>query len=384
MASPEPTLARLRHRLLERLPAGYMALPGLWTRQDEPARLLIGLLPDRVVFSSRYLQLRDADRQLYLLAHLAGHCLLGHTPWATAPTGPRRVAEDMQVNALLASLGWPVPPECAPPATAQRNLPVSALGRLLSPEVVAGYPLLDTHGLAHAHPDGQRSEEVTPGGQEAETDEGEAGEETEHPELSDTGSPPDEDDKPGTGGLRAGRLTARPATMPTGTTLPWWSWLARWLRFRSPRDYRFDRPGRREAPPFLLPSLGGREAWLMIAIDISGSIPDQVVQRFIDEVENLRRHVPARIRLLLADNRVHEDRLLPMGSPMVLPPIRGGGGTDFRPVLERFDRDQRQDLLIYFTDLRGEMPKRAPAGTVLWVRAGSDLKPPFGKVIDWT
>ncbi|MGC9457524.1 MAG: VWA-like domain-containing protein [Halothiobacillaceae bacterium] len=376
-------LTRLRHRLLARFPEGYAALPGRWECRTEPDRLLIGLLSDRVVYAPGFFDLPQS-RQLYLLAHLAGHGLLGQQPWASAPASARQVAEDMQVTALLDSLGWAAPAGCPSVDHVRCDLPTAVLARRLTNQAIADYPPLDTHGLAQADTPPEPAEGVAPGGQDTDED---ASDQPSDAEQAAEGAlseqTPDADQRPAAGRTHPGRVQGQPESPGQAGQVPWWSWLARWLRFRSPRDYRFDRPGRREAAPFILPSLGGREAWLMVAVDISGSIPPEVVQQFLEEVERLRCHVPARLRLLLADNHVHRDEELPMGRILTLPPFQGGGGTDFRPVFEKFAQDRRQELLIYFTDLRGDLPARPPDRPVLWLRAGSDLKPPFGQVIDW-
>lgn len=61
--------------------------------------------------------------------------------------------------------------------------------------------------------------------------------------------------------------------------------------------------------------------------------------------------------------------------------VFGGGGTDFRPVFDKIDKDGIEpDVLIYFTDLEGTFPSRAPRYSVVW-GALTDHTPPFGDVV---
>jgi predicted metal-dependent peptidase len=66
--------------------------------------------------------------------------------------------------------------------------------------------------------------------------------------------------------------------------------------------------------------------------------------------------------------------------------IRGGGGTDFRPVFDWIDKDcaqggDRPDALIYFTDTQGWFPEHPPAYPVIWVSLLPDTTVPWGDLI---
>ena len=56
--------------------------------------------------------------------------------------------------------------------------------------------------------------------------------------------------------------------------------------------------------------------------------------------------------------------------------IHGGGGTDFCPAFEWIStRDQRPDLVVYFTDALGSFPDREPDCPVIWLVKGKTKVP---------
>lgn len=56
--------------------------------------------------------------------------------------------------------------------------------------------------------------------------------------------------------------------------------------------------------------------------------------------------------------------------------VKGRGNTDFRPPLEKdFIRDQRPDVVVYFTDGGGKAPTRSPSVPVIWCLTQFGKKP---------
>ncbi|NEX22321.1 hypothetical protein G3480_18765 [Thiorhodococcus mannitoliphagus] len=165
--------------------------------------------------------------------------------------------------------------------------------------------------------------------------------------------------------------------------LPWRSLLARYLTAFSREDYSYQRPSRREGD-FILPSLRSQQIDLAIAVDTSGSIKDNELDEFIAEIDALKGQVSARITLLPCDAALCE------GAPFRFEPweaferpknIQGGGGTSFRPVFEWIEREAaRPDLLVYFTDAKGDPPPQAPPYPVIWLIKGR-AEVPWGQRI---
>jgi predicted metal-dependent peptidase len=155
--------------------------------------------------------------------------------------------------------------------------------------------------------------------------------------------------------------------------LPWRAILARHFAISQRDDYSWRRPSRREGEA-ILPRLSSEGIDVVAAIDTSGSIGDDELREFVSELDALKGQVRARVTLLACDNK-----LSPQGpwdfepwDAMRLPAsIEGGGGTDFRPVFEWVERENRTpDLLVYFTDAEGEFPVQPPAYPVIWLVKG--------------
>ncbi len=124
---------------------------------------------------------------------------------------------------------------------------------------------------------------------------------------------------------------------------------------------------------------------LAVMVDVSGSVEDQVLDRFAAEVDAISRRTGAALTIIAGDDRVRSvTHPKPGQSGLTARSFEGGGGTDFTPLLEEADR-HRPDLGIVLTDLDG--PARfEPLWPVLWaVPEGERRRPvPFGRklVID--
>jgi predicted metal-dependent peptidase len=65
------------------------------------------------------------------------------------------------------------------------------------------------------------------------------------------------------------------------------------------------------------------------------------------------------------------------------PTLKGGGGTDFRPVFEYVESlNEDFKFLIYFTDGEGSFPDHEPVIDTLWVMPKHKTKIPFGNLLE--
>lgn len=114
----------------------------------------------------------------------------------------------------------------------------------------------------------------------------------------------------------------------------------------------------------------------VIAIDTSGSVQGEIVQRFLQRTCDVLRQSGSftrrvEIYLVQCDAEIQSvQRLTDLDQLNELIPrlrLRGFGGTDFRPVFEYVDqlletrRLTRLNGLLYFTDGVGTYPEKAPA-----------------------
>ncbi|MEM9304309.1 MAG: VWA-like domain-containing protein [Pseudomonadota bacterium] len=117
---------------------------------------------------------------------------------------------------------------------------------------------------------------------------------------------------------------------------------------------------------------------LAVVLDISGSIDDALLGRLAAELNAISRRAGAIVVFIAGDDAVrHVEEFQP--GTLGLPPLEGGGGTDFEPLLEEAMR-RRCDLAVVLTDLLGPTGSR-PRFPVHWVvpRSSADVPMPFGE-----
>ena len=186
--------------------------------------------------------------------------------------------------------------------------------------------------------------------------------------------------------IQAGKLGGSMARMVDHLLqpqLPWRMLLAHYMTRASRNDYSFAHPSRREGTA-ILPGLRSQHIDLLVVLDTSGSISDDEMQEFLSEVNAIKGQVGARITLHACDEKLAAE------GPWIFDPwedvklpgkLPGGGGTRFTPVFEWAEwQDRAPDLLVYFTDARGEFPKSEPSYPVLWLVKGKE-KVPWGQRI---
>lgn len=168
----------------------------------------------------------------------------------------------------------------------------------------------------------------------------------------------------------------------------WRSQLWRWL-VRTPDDFQgFDR--RFAWQRIYVEQLEGESIRAEVCIDTSGSINEEQLDAFLGELRGIIRSYPTvKCRLWYADAECYGPYEVD-ATGRVPEPI-GGGGTDFRPFLERASKGDLAEstcegppLLVYLTDGHGHFPDKAPSAPVLWAVVPGGLesrKFPFGQVV---
>jgi predicted metal-dependent peptidase len=147
-------------------------------------------------------------------------------------------------------------------------------------------------------------------------------------------------------------------------------------------NYSMSRPNRRYiGSNVFLPTLRSKSMReLTIVIDTSGSISPPLFQQFLFQAHSICCQIkPQKIRLIQCDAGIHEDKIIKLQDLREVK-LKGGGGTDFRPV---FRAVQSSDCMLFFTDLFGDFPRKAPSYPVLWLDwdSGYSGKVPFGEHI---
>jgi predicted metal-dependent peptidase len=129
------------------------------------------------------------------------------------------------------------------------------------------------------------------------------------------------------------------------------------------------------------PKKSGRVA---IAVDTSGSIPDEILSRFTGEVAAVMRQTGATVLLISADakvNGVEEFRGTDGETRLRNYRYVGRGGTDFRPAIAQM-AEWKPDVAIYLTDLEGDCGEQ-PAFPFIWtILPGYDsAEGPWGQTL---
>ena len=125
-----------------------------------------------------------------------------------------------------------------------------------------------------------------------------------------------------------------------------------------------------------------RNQKIAVAIDTSGSISEDELVIFFNEIHSMWRY-GAEIEVIECDSKVRETYNYNGNFPKF---INGRGWTDFNPVFEYINRDRNNmyDGCIYLTDGEAREPGTRPKCKVFWVvtadgKIGSHLK--FGRVV---
>jgi len=148
-------------------------------------------------------------------------------------------------------------------------------------------------------------------------------------------------------------------------------------------DYKLTPPNKRYlSQGIALPSLSGEKIKIVIAVDSSGSIDQNLLTRFLNEVESIMNSFPSfEIDLLIADAKVHEHHILYPGDELEYT-IKGGGGTNFENTFLYVDENiDNITLFLYFTDGLGKFPLDEPNYDVVWIMPQEDVAIPFGRKI---
>lgn len=124
-----------------------------------------------------------------------------------------------------------------------------------------------------------------------------------------------------------------------------------------------------------------------VTVDTSGSMGERQLARAVSEIAGILRTTSSDVEFLACDAAVHEARKVRTWQEAAAA-LKGGGGTDFRPVFEHLSglplHDQ-PDVLVFVTDGMGPAPELEPQGyRTIWVLVGPYRQAPctWGKVIE--
>jgi predicted metal-dependent peptidase len=166
--------------------------------------------------------------------------------------------------------------------------------------------------------------------------------------------------------------------------VPWREVLQRFVNQCARNDYSWRRPSARYfSRGIILPSLYSEQLPpIVVAVDTSGSIGAEDLQQFASEIDEIIGQYNATVQVLYCDTSIAgEEEFTPETRPVRLQ-AKGGGGTDFAPVMKRVEEmDEAPACIVYLTDMCCSSFGNDPGVPVLWVATeGRNHKPPFGEV----
>lgn len=131
-----------------------------------------------------------------------------------------------------------------------------------------------------------------------------------------------------------------------------------------------------------IPSCTSQRFKLVVAVDSSGSVDEELLNEFLSELSFLMNTIPNyQIELLVCDEKIHSHDTFYNGDILEVD-LKGSGATDFRPVFDFIECElEDTKLLLYFTDLDGVFPKKMPSYEVKWITPKYS-EVPFGEIIE--
>jgi len=164
-------------------------------------------------------------------------------------------------------------------------------------------------------------------------------------------------------------------------SLPWQEMLKQFVTTCYGGKRRWLPPARRHVwQEIYLPSMREERLKAVVALDTSGSTQGDLGVFFAELLSLMKSFGKFDLYVIQCDAKVQE---VVHFSDTTQPPdpkkweMRGGGGTDFRPVFDYVQKNiaEKPDLLLFFTDGMGNVPEKQPGYPVMWVLTNDREKP---------
>lgn len=154
----------------------------------------------------------------------------------------------------------------------------------------------------------------------------------------------------------------------TQPKLNWIDILYKYVNSTNKNDFSWRKPNRRFFPDLYLPSLYSENiSNITVAIDTSGSISTKFLGKMLSELDYIYKlYKPTNFKIIDCDYVIHNIHEVDEFTEIESLNFTGYGGTSFEPVLNYCDNNPT-NLLIYFTDLYGDIIPRDTEYPVLWI-----------------
>ena len=149
-------------------------------------------------------------------------------------------------------------------------------------------------------------------------------------------------------------------------------------RMRPNRRYGFD-------------AMGSQYAYstrLLVAVDVSGSVPDEDIKKFLAVINRFFKQGIESIDVIEFDSKITTEKPLQLKQATGAIHISGRGGTNFQPAIDYYYEHEEYDGLVFLTDGYAAVPKlpddkrHKPLAWILTTNGGNEenLKP-FGPIV---
>jgi predicted metal-dependent peptidase len=164
-------------------------------------------------------------------------------------------------------------------------------------------------------------------------------------------------------------------------SLPWQEMLKQFVTTCYGGKRRWLPPARRHVwQDLYLPSMRDEALKAVVALDTSGSTAGDLPTFFGELLSLMKSFGRFELDVIQCDAKIqavehYSDDNVPRDDKKW--DVKGLGGTDFRPVFEYIRKNMREqpDLLIFFTDGYGNVPKHCPAYPVMWLLTSDGKRP---------
>lgn len=166
----------------------------------------------------------------------------------------------------------------------------------------------------------------------------------------------------------------------------WKELLQRFIVSEIPFDYTYTRPSKKsQSIGVYIPSVYRENVEIAIGLDTSGSMSAKDITDCVSEVIGiLSAYDNVKLTILECDAEVHAVENVESVDEVAHMQIKGGGGTDFRPVFKWLEENKPEvKAVVFFTDGYGNFPSEAPNYPTLWCLTEGAIDRdhiPFGEV----
>lgn len=149
-------------------------------------------------------------------------------------------------------------------------------------------------------------------------------------------------------------------------------------RMRPNRRYGFD-------------AMGSQYAYstrLLVAVDVSGSVPDEDIRKFLAVINRFFKQGIERIEVIEFDSKITTEKPILLKQATKSIHVTGRGGTNFQPAIDYYYEHEEYDGLVFLTDGYAAKPvvpdnkRHKPLAWILTTNGGNEANlNPFGPVV---